>query len=145
MSKREIFITRPDHARLSNLVGKANNGRGATNRYLDDLREELDRAIIVDATEIPPDVITMNTRLVFRDLTNGTRMTCTLVYPGEGDVEHGYVSILAPIGTALLGYRVGDTIEWEVPRGKTRITVEEILYQPEAAARLRDTQPSTTG
>ncbi len=118
-------------------------GRNASNRHLGDLREELNRAIVVDSKDIPSDVITMNTRVVFRDLTTGNRMTCTLVYPGGGDFDDGYVSILAPVGTALLGYRAGDTIEWEVPRGKTRIKVEEILYQPEAAARLRESGPSS--
>lgn len=136
-----IYITEQDHARLSNLVGRGDLGSGSEKSYLRALRDELDRAVIVPAERIPADVVTMNSKLVLCDLTTGEKFTCTLVFPGLANIDKGFVSVLAPIGTALIGYRVGDTIEWEVPAGKTTIRVEEILFQPEAAA---NTQPTTT-
>lgn len=134
MTDRKIFITEQDHARLSNLVGRGDLATGSEKGYLKSLRDELDRAVIMPADSIPPDVITMNSRVVLRDLGTGERFTCTLVFPGLADIDKGFISVLAPIGTALIGYRVGDTIEWDVPAGKTSIRVEEILYQPESAS-----------
>ena len=133
MNERMIYITEQDHARLSNLVGTGDLTSGSGKAYLKALRDELDRAVIVPAESIPSDVVTMNSKLVLRDLTTDEQFTCTLVFPGLANIEMGFVSVLAPIGTALIGYRVGDTIEWDVPAGKTTIRVEEILYQPEAA------------
>ena len=79
------------------------------------------------------DVVTMNSEVLVRDLDSKKEMTVTLVFPSEADLEQGKISILAPVGTALLGYRVGDTIEWKVPGRVRRLRVEKVLYQPEAA------------
>ncbi|MCC6396147.1 MAG: nucleoside diphosphate kinase regulator [Bacteroidetes bacterium] len=134
MNERKIYITEQDHTRLSNLVGRGEGGSNGDKQYLKALREELDRATIVPADRIPADVITMNSKVILRDLDSREKITCTLVFPGQANIDKGCISVLAPIGTALIGYRVGDTIEWSVPAGKTRFKVEEILYQPEAAA-----------
>lgn len=75
----------------------------------------------------------MNSRLRVRDVDSGRDLTLTIVFPSDADLEQGKISIVAPIGTALLGYRVGDTVEWRVPAGVRRLKIEEILYQPEAA------------
>jgi regulator of nucleoside diphosphate kinase len=75
----------------------------------------------------------MNTRLLFHDLDDDSKMEVTLVFPADADIDAGKLSILSPVGTALLGYRKGNTVEWEVPAGKRRIRIEKILYQPEAA------------
>lgn len=83
--------------------------------------------------EVPPDVITMNSRVKLQDLDSGDEMIYTLVYPSDADTGQNRISILAPIGTALIGYRVGDIVEWKVPSGVKRLKVEEILYQPEAS------------
>jgi len=68
-----------------------------------------------------------------RDMKSGAEMDISVVFPSEADSEQGKISVLAPIGTALLGYRVGDVVEWKVPGGLRRLKVERILYQPEAA------------
>jgi regulator of nucleoside diphosphate kinase len=60
-------------------------------------------------------------------------MVYTLVFPSEANFDEGKISVLAPVGTAMLGYRVGDSIEWEVPSGRRRLKVEELIYQPEAS------------
>ena len=97
--------------------------------------EELDRARIVSAGSVPADVVTMNSRVRMTDLDTGKEMTYTLVFPREADFSQGKISVLAPIGTAILGYRAGDVIEWRVPGGRRKLRVEEILHQPEAAER----------
>lgn len=75
----------------------------------------------------------MNSMVRLKDLDSGEEMTYTLVFPDMADISSKKISILAPIGTALIGYKVGDSIEWEVPAGIRKLKVEEIVYQPEAA------------
>lgn len=98
------------------------------------LRAELERAEVVEPFEVPPGVVTMNSRVRFADEETGEEREIGLVFPRHADAELGRVSILAPVGTALLGLSVGSTIEWPVPGGRTRrLRVVGIPYQPEAA------------
>ena len=97
------------------------------------LAKELDRAKIIEASEIPEKIVTMNTRLIFRDLDDDSTMEVTIVFPIDANINKGKISVFSPIGTALLGYSEGDTIEWKVPAGITRIRIEKVLYQPEAS------------
>lgn len=128
-----IYITEHDHERLSALI-ESNRERDAVDmEYLLTLEEELDRAQIVDSKEIPADVITMRSEVRLKDLVSGKANIYSLVFPTEANVSEGKISILAPIGTAILGSKRGDTIEWPVPSGLRRIKVDEVLYQPEAA------------
>lgn len=133
MSERAIQITELDRKRLLDLIREAQSGEYRKSVYLEDLRGELERAQVVAPQEIPPDVITMNSKVVLVDQDTNEEETYTLVYPENANPAEGKVSILAPIGTAMLGYRVGDVFEWEVPAGKRRLKVEKILYQPEAS------------
>jgi regulator of nucleoside diphosphate kinase len=133
MSERIIQITELDQKRLLELIREAQSGEYRKSIYLDQLRGELERAQIVAPQEIPGDVITMNSTVALTDLDTGEEETYTLVYPENADMTQGKVSILAPIGTAMLGYRVGDVFEWEVPAGKRRLKVTKIHYQPEAS------------
>ena len=133
MSERIIQITELDRKRLIDLILEAQSGEYRKSIYLDQLRGELERAQIVTPQEIPGDVITMNSTVALTDLDTGEDETYTLVYPENADTTQGKVSILAPIGTAMLGYRVGDVFEWEVPAGKRRLKVTKIHYQPEAS------------
>ena len=129
-----IYITELDRQRLERLVELARERDGAVNyEYLNRLEHELDRAETVARAAVPPDVITMRSKVRLRDLDSGEELVYTLVFPTEADSGGGKISVLAPIGTAMLGYRVGSRIEWQVPSGLRRIRVEEILYQPEAA------------
>lgn len=97
------------------------------------LEGELDRAHVVSGRRVPADVVTMNTRVRMTDLDTGKKLTYTLVFPHEANFSQGKISVLAPIGTAILGYRTGNVIEWNVPGGRRRLRIEEILRQPEAA------------
>ena len=69
-------------------------------------------------------------------LAGGEPIELTLVFPADSGKDAGSISVLAPIGTAMIGYRVGDEFEWDTPEGKTRLRVEKILYQPEAEGKL---------
>ena len=131
-----IFITEFDKKRLKGLIKFAEERwDNKVLRYLEDLDSELDRAEVVKPEEIPTDVITMNSTFRLRDLDTGEEVVYTLVFPADADSKSRKISVLAPIGTAVLGYRVGDTVEWEVPAGIKRLKVDSIVYQPEATAR----------
>lgn len=130
---RKIVITKADRARLGTLLEQAMYDRMVDRRYLDALEIEVERARVVDTAAVPADVITMNSTVRLRDLDTDELLEFTLVYPEEANAEQNRVSVLAPVGTAIIGYRVGDTIEWPVPAGKIRLAVEQVLYQPEMA------------
>ncbi len=133
MEKRTIYITQFDVARLREQLAEARRTAGWSATHLAKLEAELSRGTIVDPTEVPPDVITMNSRVKLLDLDTGEEMVFTLVFPAEADLAASKISVLAPIGTAMLGYRVGDKFTWEVPDGERTLQVKELLYQPEAA------------
>lgn len=122
-----LYLTQDDLERLSDLL-QAQGGRFAK------LEGELARAVVVPRGEIPRDAVTMNSRVVFENETTGERREVTLVYPREADIDAGKISILVPVGTALLGLRVGQSIDWELPSGeKHRYRVIDVPYQPESA------------
>ena len=117
-----ITITDLDLARLGNLKDAAH------------LAPELDRADIVPFRAVAPDVVTMNSRVAFEDETTREFRIVTIVYPDEADASEGKISVMAPVGSALLGLSVGQSIEWCFPDGRPRILrVVDLLYQPEAA------------
>lgn len=134
MADRDIVMTEQDHEKLTQLLNGVRQRRFRDLAHVEQLDTELDRARIVSADEIPPDVVTMNSQVALRDLDTGEDIVMTLVFPHEANVEERKVSVLAPLGTAVLGYRAGDVIEWEVPAGTRRLKVERVLFQPEASA-----------
>lgn len=133
MEKRTIYITKLDMERLKERLLESDAVPERDRENLVELEEELMRAEIVAPQEIPGDVITMNSSVRLKDLDTKKELTYTLVFPADADAGQNKISVLAPIGTALLGYRVGDIITWAVPAGQRRLKVEKVLYQPEAA------------
>ena len=133
MATRDIYITNHDMTRLQKLIEVMSDRDRKSKLYIDKLEEELDRAHVMEPERIPPNVITMNSRVRLRDLDSGEEVIYTLVFPGKANAGENAISILAPVGTALLGYREGDVIEWEVPAGTRRLRVLEVMYQPERA------------
>lgn len=133
MDTRTIYITEFDMERLRTLLDDAKRLDRHGNEYLDSLELELSRAQVVAPAAVPADVVTMNSRVHLQDLDTQEEMIMTLVFPGDADIAQDKISVLAPIGTAILGYRVGDVFTWNVPDGVRRLQVEEVLYQPEAA------------
>jgi regulator of nucleoside diphosphate kinase len=132
---RPIVVTREDHERLRLLIETARLRRRWEELHLIALADELEEADVVEPDWVPPDVVTMRSRVRVRDMVSGDLSTWTLCYPVEANVDAGKLSVLAPIGTALLGYREGDVVEWPVPGGVRVLKIEKLLHQPEAAAR----------
>ncbi len=130
---RRIVITSKDYDHLHKLVNHEREfGKEKNKNYLKDLEQELNLANIVPSEKIPSNVITMNSRILLKDIDSGEEMTYTLVYPEDADLLNGKLSILAPIGTAILGFHVGNVIKWKGPAGIVKLKVEKIIYQPEA-------------
>jgi regulator of nucleoside diphosphate kinase len=133
MTRRRIFITEDDMARLRELVRQGRMAAHKDRDHLAELDSELERAEVIAAGEVMPDVVTMHSTVRVRDVDSGTSMVYTLVFPVEADIEQQRISVLAPIGTALLGFRTADIFEWKTPGGTRRLQIEEVLFQPEAA------------
>jgi len=133
MHNRTILITHADMRKLTDLLEANTNSLKRDQQYLGMLAHELERAEVVDSESIPSNVITMHSRAQVRDLDSRKDTGYTLVFPAEADINEHRISVLAPIGTAILGYREGDKIEWKVPGGLRRLKVLKVLYQPEAA------------
>ena len=130
-TKRQIIISKEDHAHLESLFLGGLATAFSDKPYLQSLRGELNIAKIVAPADMPPDVVTMNSKVRVRSVRSKAVETYTLVYPEDADIAEGKLSVLAPIGTAILGYRVGDRIEWQVPSGMIRFKIEELVFQPE--------------
>jgi len=131
MSRPTIIINELDAERIDRLLEKA---EFASLPVADTLNEELDRAQMCTPESMPHDVVTMNSQVKFRNLTTGEELTRTLVYPAQMTDSSAQLSVLAPVGAALLGLRTGDTIHWELPGGASaHLEVLALLYQPEAA------------
>jgi len=123
-----ILLTHEDYLKLSQLV-RTNTSKGAAA-----LEEEISRAQVVPQTEIAADIITMNSSVRFLDEETGKESSVTLVYPQDANLTESKISILAPIGVALIGLKVGQSIDWPLPNGSVKaIRVLAVDYQPEAA------------
>jgi regulator of nucleoside diphosphate kinase len=136
MADREIIVTEFDQSRLRNLLEGVKRWNSRDRTHLDDLEAELDRADVVLPADVPVDVVTMNSEVAVRDLDSNEEMTFAVVYPSDADINRRRISILAPIGTAVLGSRVGDRIDWRVPGRSRRLKIERVLFQPEAAGQF---------
>lgn len=131
-----ITLSSSDLERLERLLDAASSLE--RDPGLDALRQELERAEVVEPEAIPPEVITMNSTARFVDETSGRDFELTLVYPDDHHMTHGTVSVLAPVGSALLGLSVGQAIEWPLPGGrKMSLRILDVSYQPEAARKRR--------
>jgi regulator of nucleoside diphosphate kinase len=129
--KPPITISSLDAVRLEKMLA-ALGSKQVPNA--EDLQLELDRANIVAPEEMPPDVVTMNSKVIFRMESSGTEFALTLVYPGNVTDGAGEISVLAPVGSALLGLREGDEISWPKPGGGLlKVRILKVVYQPERA------------
>jgi regulator of nucleoside diphosphate kinase len=125
-NQREIIVTDTDLLRLLPVLDHYDTPASES------LDSELHRAVIVDHRTVPADVVTMNSEVVYEDCETFAKRRVKVVYPKDADASRGFVSVLAPIGSAILGLRVNQSIEWPVPNGTKRIRIIEIRYQPEA-------------
>lgn len=136
IAQSEIVITDTDLERLREVTRGLRAMRNPLRQYAGELEAELGRARVVPRTAVGPDVVTMNCTIRIRDQRSREVEEFTLVYPNDSDILSGRLSILAPLGQAVLGTRVGDVVQWHVPAGVRTFRVEEVLYQPEAAGDL---------
>ena len=123
-----IYIRKTDKEHLLKLIEEAKYKDFKTDQYLKSLEAEIEKAKVNEDDHIPKDVITMNSRVILS--MEGTEEEFTLVYPKDVDVKNNKISVFSPIGTAILGYREGSSIEWKVPNGIVEIKVVKVLYQP---------------
>jgi regulator of nucleoside diphosphate kinase len=132
MPGRQVVLTAADFDKLQGLVDSPRY-RVTHAALLMLLKHELDRGKVVPPDAVPRGVVTMHTQVRVRDLKLDETETYTLVYPDESDIIEGRLSVLAPLGIALLGTTLGSVVKFEAPAGLRRLKVEKILYQPEAA------------
>ena len=133
MVKEKNVITETDRNRLREMLRAMTTVGDPYRSYLHELHQELSEAEVVPAAEVDADVITMRSRIRTLDPDSGVRQALTLVYHGESGMIDDRLSVLTPLGVRVLGRRVGDVIEWAGRRGLRRLSIEEMLYQPEAA------------
>lgn len=129
---RTIYVTEQDRKRLLYLIDSLRRS-WRDRQHLDLLEQEMDRATVVSGDRIPSSVVTMNSRVRVRDLKTDREMVYQVVFPRDADAERNRISVLAPIGTALLGYDVGTEVEWTTPGGIRHLRIEAVEYQPQAA------------
>src|SRR4051812_26537004 len=140
MFKRKTTITRPDRDRLLRTTQSRTNLL-RWSLFTDELLREIDRARVIEPARVPNDTVTMHSTVRIRDAGRDAPEVYTLVYPDEAAPQLGKLSVLTPVGTALLGTRAGDVVRVATADGIRRIRVEAILYQPEAATRHAHAQP----
>ena len=128
-----IIINSLDYQRIQKQINEARQKKTIDDSEAEKLVNELNSATILTPREIPGDVVTMNSVVKISFVDSGKQLEFMIVYPNEANFKEKKVSIFSPVATALIGFRVGDLIEWMVPGGLTKIKIEEIIYQPEAA------------
>ena len=125
-----------DALKLSALLRRHSSASLRDQDHMRKLQAEIERAIVVEPDAMPPDVITMGSGVCVRDLVTGASSTYTLVFPAEANVAARRLSVLAPVGTALLGYRQGDEIVWDIPSGVRRLRIELVTPDSDASAAM---------
>ena len=130
MKTGNIVIIENDYERLLRLINSRRQWRHET-ETLEALEQELERASDVTGIELPDDVVTMNSRVRVKDLDRDHELVYQVVFPADANAGQNRISVLAPIGTGLLGYRTGDVVEWPVPSGMRRLRIVAVERQPE--------------
>jgi len=130
--KPKTIISELDYVRISKLINSMRDNPFDDSQNLELLYMELHHARRVEPKMIEPDCVTMNSRIEITDIDTNKSMKLTLVYPKDADFKKGRISVLAPFGIALIGNRVGATVDFQVPKGTKRIRIDKIIYQPEA-------------
>ena len=136
MQHEDTLITDIDQCRLRSYLRAAALGGDADTRRFASLRSRLRGARVVGPSDVPANVVTMNSLVVLRNLDSGDRLTCRLTYPSEARQSPRNVCVLRRLGTAMLGKRVGQVIRWPSGTRDRRMRIQQVLYQPEAAGEL---------
>lgn len=128
-----IIVNKIDYSRIHKCIDIAKRQNTIGVNEAETLLNELHSAVIVEPREVPHDVVTMNSIVRISFLNVKKTLQFQIVYPDSANIRENKISIFSPVATALLGYKVGDEVEWIVPSGLTKIRIDEIVYQPEAA------------
>lgn len=134
MKLAKMLVTAHDARRLTELIVRSEGSHGPDRDHIEALAEKLEHAVVVPPEAVPPDVVTIHSQVRIHHLDSDTVATHTLAYPGRREAADA-VSVLAPLGNAMLGVREGDEVEWRAPGGERRFKVLEVIHQPEAVAR----------
>jgi regulator of nucleoside diphosphate kinase len=129
----KLILNRLDYSRIQKCINDAKQFKSINATEAESLKKELNSAKIVEPQEIPANVVTMNSIVKISFLNSDKHIEFRIVYPDQANLKENKISIFSPIATALIGYKVADEIEWIVPAGLTKIRIDEIIYQPEAA------------
>ncbi len=129
----KLILNKLDYLRIQKCIEDAKQLKSITAVEADSLMKELNSADIMEPEKMPANVVTMNSEVRISFLNTNKQIQFKIVYPREANVKENKISIFSPIATALIGYKVGDEVEWIVPAGLTRIRIDEIVYQPEAS------------
>ncbi len=129
----KLILNRLDYSRIQKCINDAKQFKSINATEAESLKKELNSAKIVEPQEIPANVVTMNSIVKISFLNSDKQIEFRIVYPDQANLKENKISIFSPIATALIGYKVADEIEWIVPAGLTKIRIDEIIYQPEAA------------
>ncbi len=134
VEERSVYLSKFDTERIKELISVARwFGKDESKPHLDELEKAIMRGKIVSPKTVPGDVITMNSKIELRDMVSETMLSRKLAFPVDAAKEGDSVSILEPMGTVLLGCRVGDIVEFAEGDGRRFLRVEKLLYQPESA------------
>lgn len=133
-TRNHALLTELDTLRLRRVAHRLISQGGGSRDKGEELVELIEIAEVVPGDAIPPDTVTMNSRVLYDDSAVGPAEAITLVYPEQADVDKGRVSVLSPLGLALLGARNGEKVSLETPgKGLREVRVKQVVYQPEAA------------
>lgn len=129
----QVIITKQDFNKIHRSITDAKAKNSIKKEEAEKLLAELKSAKIVEQDQIEADVVTMNSIVKIHFQNNKTTMEFQLVYPADANIKERKISIFSSVASALIGYRVGDEIDWLIPSGMTKIVIDEVIYQPESA------------
>lgn len=130
---KKVTLTKNDYTRIYKAITDAKNSKTINSNEAEKLLSELSKAEIVSSEKIDKDVVTMNSEVKLFFENTQKEQSFKIVYPQDANLKENKISIFSPIATALIGYKIGDEIEWIVPGGMTKIKIVDLIYQPEAA------------
>ena len=129
----QVIITKQDFNKIHRSITDAKASNSINPEEAEKLLAELKSAKIVEQDKVDGDVVTMNSIVKIHFQNNKTPMQFQLVYPIDANIKDRKISIFSSVAAALIGYRVGDEIDWLIPSGMTKIVIDEVIYQPESA------------
>jgi regulator of nucleoside diphosphate kinase len=130
--KNEIVISKLDYSRLNSMILNLLDNKSSNLVDLNRLNMEIKRAKLVEPKKIKPDYITMNSVIKVVFAQSGITRTIRLSYPNDANLKEGCISVLSPLGSALLGYKRGEAVSFKAPGGPQTVIIDTVLYQPEA-------------